>query len=852
MKTGNRNVAQLLIIAAALIALPLSLFAWEPSAAARDAALRTGDFDPYVARLGAWVSAKVPSTTAGFTSRNVSALLKAPKFLNAVVERKFITRVWGKERLSAWANRSKENREFVRWIMSQPGLMDAVLLARTPTAEFARVDDSWSVSLRGIEEWKNIYYSDRDSRKGVYLKLAVACILRPPGSANRGAGETKEQSSIYDRYRHYRDAHKQGELFPSFDTLSIWEMTHVVSASASNADLAWGREALNTWKPSFRENENVVAMVGQVWRRGSQVPYNDMSCVAAGGGKCGPRSSFGVFINQAFGIPSIGVGQPAHAAITFRGRDGEWHMAQGRGFHVSKISDRFRMSGNDFLKYVKERRSPDFARGEHLRWLAGILEDPKGGYVPPADRRYKNPRAAAVYALRRALRVVEGKIENTPFRERKADSSSSLRGFQSPMEQGEHYFARVRGFVYPPKTGEYTFAISGDDAVDLFLSKDEDPTNRELLVSLTSWTKATDFGHKSKPVHLVAGQRYYIEGVHDQQGGGDHLFVAWSGPGMREAVIPGRYLSPYTRSGRKGSIRREVWKKQAAAPLPPARVEFKPEAPIKVAPGVIHVEAEEFFTKSEVAVENCYTGGKQLFFPPMRAHSMVGYKVKVPKTGTYQFSARVATINWGQQMYVRSFGAMYPVKEARASNVFRNQEFHGPQQAIDHDLTTRWAMDYGKEDGWLELDLGKPRKISKLIIDERALNYVCRHRVEYQVGGEWKTLLEGEFLKNYVKEFPPVRAQKVRLRTFEAKAQTGGPTLRDFSVGDVMDGNGFFEIPWGPALEKDKDGVAGLWQTSAPMDLYLVKGEQVVWVCTQTLQAQRSIAMRWFQLKPKG
>ena len=168
-------------------------------------------------------------------------------------------------------------------------------------------------------------------------------------------------------------------------------------------------------------------------------------------------------------------------------------------------------------------------------------------------------------------------------------------------------------------------------------------------------------------------------------------------------------------------------------------------------------------------------------------------------------------------------------------------------------LTTRWAMDFGKDEGWLELDLGRPREISKLIIDERALNYVCRHTVEYKVGDEWKTLLEGDFLKNYVKSFPPVTAQYVRLSTFDSKAPTGGPTLRDFSVGEVLDGNGFIEIPWAPGSEgNEKGGMSGRWQTTVPLDMYLVEGEQTVWVCTQTLEAQRSVAMRWFELTPKN
>ena len=508
------------------------------------------------------------------------------------------------------------------------------------------------------------------------------------------------------------------------------------------------------------------------------------------------------------------------------------------------------MSGGEFVAMTKERKSPIFARTEHLRWLAGTLEKPDGGYLPPDNRQYANPRATAVYALRTAMSAVYGNIKGTPFERRKPDKRSTLRKFQSPISEGDMYFARVRGYVYPPQSGDYVFSITADDAGDLFLSTDDEPGNRQFIVCVTDWAEPTDFSKKSKPVRLTAGKKYYIEAVHNENAGGDHIAVAWKGPGVSEGVISGRYLSPYP-SGARGSINREVWEKRAQ---PAAKSDFKPERPINVAPGVIHVEAEDCFANSNVGVENCYTGGKQVYYPALTAHAMCGYKINVPKTGTYGFTARVAVINWGQRLYIRSFGAMYPVKSAKVSNVFRNQqEVHGPQQAIDHDLTTRWAMDFGKDKGWIELDLGQPRKISKIIIDERALNYIKKHQIDYRVGDTWHKLLEGDYIKNYVKSFPPVTARYVRLSSFDTDAPTGGPTVRDFSVGDVFDGNGFVDIPWAPAMEKDKKGgMSGRWQTTKPLDMYLVKGEQKIWVCTQTLPAQRSVAIRWFELKPKG
>jgi hypothetical protein len=46
---------------------------------------------------------------------------------------------------------------------------------------------------------------------------------------------------------------------------------------------------------------------------------------------------------------------------------------------------------------------------------------------------------------------------------------------------------------------------------------------------------------------LVVGQKYYIEALHKEGGGGDNLAVGWIGPGIGDTitVIDGQYLSPY-------------------------------------------------------------------------------------------------------------------------------------------------------------------------------------------------------------------------------------------------------------------------------------------------------------------
>ncbi|HUX17111.1 MAG TPA: discoidin domain-containing protein, partial [Phycisphaerae bacterium] len=517
--------------------------------------------------------------------------------------------------------------------------------------------------------------------------LAIATALRPPGTGNRGAGGQEKPDDPLDRYMHFKKAHKNKELVPSFDNLTAWELTHVVSSCASDKDLAWGREMVRTFIPDLLKGERVVSMTSQMVYQGSQIPYHDFSCVLAGGGKCGPRSSFGVFINQAFGIPAIGVGQPGHAAVAWRGPDGTWQIGYGRGWNVSKLFDRYKMSGAEFLERAAERRGPTFAQVEHLRWLASALASKE--------------QAAAVMEVAR-------KIQKAP-----PVVTASLRERPSPP-------------------------------------KERDPPS---------------------------------------------------------------------------------------------------EPPIQVAPGVIHVEAEKFFTRGgvhfyggqhpSVPVIDCYTGGKQLHFQALMGEANVGYKINVPATGIYELTARVATVNWGQNLYVRSFGAMLPVKEAKASAVYHNMvKDLGPQQAVDNDLGTRWAVNEGVDQAWLELDLGRPTTISTVMIDERTWNRVSKFLVEYKVGNNWKTIFEGTNIGiGFHKSFSPVTARNVRLRTLDCR-DAGGPTIWEFSVGTVNDGDAWINTEW----------TKGLWQTTKPVNIRLVKGAQTLWFCAPY---QRGISFKWFELKPK-
>jgi hypothetical protein len=94
----------------------------------------------------------------------------------------------------------------------------------------------------------------------------------------------------------------------------------------------------------------------------------------------------------------------------------------------------------------------------------------------------------------------------------------------------ENYGTKVYGLYVAPTTGNYRFAIVSDDNSRLYLSTDESPANKVLLTEeLGCCGQFT--GHMSANIPLIAGRSYYMEVIHQEGGGGDHLEVTASVPG---------------------------------------------------------------------------------------------------------------------------------------------------------------------------------------------------------------------------------------------------------------------------------------------------------------------------------
>ncbi len=120
-------------------------------------------------------------------------------------------------------------------------------------------------------------------------------------------------------------------------------------------------------------------------------------------------------------------------------------------------------------------------------------------------------------------------------------------------------------------------------------------------------------------------------------------------------------------------------------------------------------------------------------------------------------------------------------KEASASTVIGRSQLYAADKAVDGDLHTRWATTASTTSAWLEVDLGKPAKVQKVVIEEpEQFQRVQAFELQYHDGQAWKTFHTGGTIgPDWSIKVEPVTAQRFRLNIVRAP---GGPTIAEFML----------------------------------------------------------------------
>jgi alpha-L-fucosidase len=117
-------------------------------------------------------------------------------------------------------------------------------------------------------------------------------------------------------------------------------------------------------------------------------------------------------------------------------------------------------------------------------------------------------------------------------------------------------------------------------------------------------------------------------------------------------------------------------------------------------------------------------------------------------------------------------------KAAQASN--QNTSEFGADKAMDDDPLTWWTTTRGVKQAWLQVDLGRPEVVGRVLIAEFDHPLVGKFELQYRDGDTWKTFLIGGGIgARYEREFPPVAARYFRLNILEA---AWCPQVREFHL----------------------------------------------------------------------
>ncbi len=171
--------------------------------------------------------------------------------------------------------------------------------------------------------------------------------------------------------------------------------------------------------------------------------------------------------------------------------------------------------------------------------IAVLPPSPPGGVDgaktdPPADKPPK-PSPTGVIIHEMWTGIEGGKVSdlvNSGCLDTPPDEVRELTSFKAPGGIGDRYGVRIRGYIHPPTDGDYKFFIASDDEGQLYLSDDDHPDGKSRVNS-------------GQSIALKAGERYYIEVLHKEAGGGDHVSVQWQRPDGKKEVIPGNCLSRF-------------------------------------------------------------------------------------------------------------------------------------------------------------------------------------------------------------------------------------------------------------------------------------------------------------------
>lgn len=202
---------------------------------------------------------------------------------------------------------------------------------------------------KALKFLSGLWLNDRDLvNRNADRSMATACALTL-GFMDRAS------SKMAERYRYFRDSHRDGLLNACYTGLATWERRYLARGCqwgmlSGTEDLIYLRDLIcwprpdyvkACWKAPYRSYN---CLADSVQRAEYYMPFIEAyqtgpAMVIEVGGVCGALSNLGASAAIANGIPASTMGEPGHCAYTVKVSDTEWKPAYSlswkRSLHTS-------------------------------------------------------------------------------------------------------------------------------------------------------------------------------------------------------------------------------------------------------------------------------------------------------------------------------------------------------------------------------------------------------------------------------------------------------------------------------------------------------------------------------------
>jgi len=446
--------------------------------------------------------------------RDIEPFLASDK-LDAKLVKAAVLAHWTPRGLAEFAQESKEKEALVEKLLSDTTLMKQMLEAGG--AQFGKYG-------RAMEIYTEIQKASPRAKEGMFQRLALAIALEHAVPIKQKNAEMDTNAPAYvdpvKRYLHYERAYLNGELDPAFKDFSVWEYRKVVDFinDAPDEILAWGRQMLRNYRPDIVYDPDYKWRYVRIARTDvkyglEDVKYdfpmlNEYQNIPKDGGACGRIAFFGRFILRSFGIPTWGVTQVGHAALSHWTPDG-WVTNFSAGwewaFWDREETDEAPRSGIDFLLETQARRHQDeYFKVLRAQWISRAL-----GEQPFNDRTGVEGGLWSRIAHCMMVVLARKPVESTPAAK---ESHKAI----EPPDIEEKPFVNNAGIIVIPAA---TFSKSSGPCIVMksFLGGKQihcsGGFNAEYEVEVP---KAGKYAMRARVVTLQEGQRFLIT-VNDEK-----------------------------------------------------------------------------------------------------------------------------------------------------------------------------------------------------------------------------------------------------------------------------------------------------------------------------------------------